>query len=88
MATWHPILAAVEADPGNWRMVAQYDHFYGAVRFSGTQYTATDLNGVELGPFTSLRDATAAVHRVFIRSHGAPEFQGYPDMSVDDQHVG
>ncbi|MCU1469451.1 MAG: hypothetical protein JWQ39_600 [Glaciihabitans sp.] len=77
MPVWHPILAAVEVEPGHWRMVAQYGQFYGDVRFNGAQYTATGLNGVQPGPFTSSQDATAAAHRVFIRSHGAPEVQGY-----------
>jgi hypothetical protein len=58
---WHPILAAVEVELGHWRMVAQYGHAYGDVRFDGTRYSATDLNGVQLGPFTSLRDATVGV---------------------------
>jgi hypothetical protein len=86
--TWHPILAAVEREPGRWELVAQYDRVYGEVRLvddaGELAYRARDRNGNQLGPFASLRDACMAVHRVDIRAHGAPEFQGYPDMSFPD----
>jgi hypothetical protein len=79
---WHPILAAVELEPGHWRLLAQYDDVYGEVRLvrRGPEvgYRAQDAQAQLIGYYRSLRSACSAVHMVFVRSHGAPEFQGYP----------
>jgi hypothetical protein len=90
LAEWHPILAAVEIEPGHWRMTAQYEHTYGDIRFvrrgNEVGYKAADARGKVLGYFTSLRAASAATHRAFVRQHGAGEFRGYPDLRQDVDH--
>jgi hypothetical protein len=82
-AQWHPILAAVELEPGRWQMVAQYNVIYGEIRLvrihGVPKYKATDLYGRE-ATFDSLRAAAKGVHGVYARAHGAPDFQGYPGM--------
>jgi hypothetical protein len=80
---WHPILSAVELEPGRWQMVAQYDVIYGEIRLARIHgeacYIAVDLYGREAA-FKSLRSAAEGVQSVYVRSHGAPEFQGYPKV--------
>lgn len=87
--TWHPILAAVEVEPGHWRMVAQYDRPYGDIylirRGVEVGYRGDDAAGETVGYYLTLRAATFAVHMRWVRSHGAPEFQGYPDMSYPEE---
>ncbi|MCU1508733.1 MAG: hypothetical protein JWQ12_998 [Glaciihabitans sp.] len=80
---WHPILAAVEIEPGFWRMLSD-DTVYGEVRMvrRGPEvgYRATAGSGELVGYFRTLRSAAMAVHRRFLRAHGAGEFQGYPTL--------
>jgi hypothetical protein len=80
-ATWHPMLCAVEVDPGHWRMISQYGREYGDIRLvrrgAEVGYRGDDVTGQLVG-FRTLRSACQAVHMHFVRSHGAPEFRGYP----------
>jgi hypothetical protein len=84
---WHPILAAVEDQPGVWRMVAQYGRCYGIVclvkRGKEVGYRATTwaerAEEIELvGYFRTLRAATWAVHYRYIRSHSPTGFAPDP----------
>lgn len=77
VSQWHPLLAAVEPEPGVWVMVAQYGEQYGVIRMvrrgSEVGYRA-DL-GAEgerglVGYFRTLRAACVAVHRRWIAAHG------------------
>jgi hypothetical protein len=87
LATWHPILAAVELEPGHWRMTAQYEQCYGDIRIirRGREvgYRADDVRGNLVGYFTNLRAAAWAVHSVYLRQRGPGEFQGYPANFTD-----
>lgn len=80
--TWHPILAAEEQTPGHWLMLDPDGRTYGAVtlvkRGDQVGYRADSPKRELLGYFTTLRTACMAVHKAFLRSHGAGEFQGYP----------
>jgi hypothetical protein len=81
-ATWHPMLSAAEIEPGHWQLVTQYAKPYGDIRLvkRGTElgYRGDDVHGELVGYFRTFRAACHAVHMDFVRSHGAPEFQGYP----------
>jgi hypothetical protein len=76
-AGWHPILAAVEVEPGHWRMIAQYDAEYGDVRLvkrgPDVGYRVDDSGGELVGYYRTLRAACEAVHLRYVRTHGAPE---------------
>jgi hypothetical protein len=84
--TWHPILAAVELEPGHWQMIAQYGAVYGEVqivkRGSEVGYRATTPNEL-VGYFRTLRAACAAVHARFVRSHGAPDGRATRNRSAN-----
>ncbi len=98
MNDWHPILAAIEYEPGSWRMVAQHGRIYGEVQFRRINgelgYRAYDRGQNDMGVFPTLRDACAAIHRVDIaahghralpndpRGHGAPPYPSDPDMRI------
>jgi len=41
-------------------------------------YRGDDVTGQLVGYFRTLRSTCQAVHIHFVRSHGAPEFRGYP----------
>jgi len=78
-ATWHPILAAVEQQPGLWHMVARYDNTYGVIelvrRGNEVGYNATtwaDAPGDRelVGYYRKLTAACEAVQRRFLDSHG------------------
>jgi hypothetical protein len=79
---WHPILAAVELQPGHWRMIAQYEEAYGDIRFvrRGRElgYRANNIRGDLVGYYTTLRAATVALHRVYLQERGPGAFRGYP----------
>jgi hypothetical protein len=81
-ATWHPILAAAEIEPGHWQLVTQYGTAYGDIRLirrgAEVGYRADNARGELVGYFRTLKAACHAAHMTFVRSHGAPEFQGYP----------
>lgn len=81
MTHWHPILAAVEVEPGQWELVAQTGS-YAVVRLltiggvlGYRVVTYTEPRQI-VGYFTTLRAACAAAHGAFLRRHG-------PDPSTD-----
>jgi hypothetical protein len=84
LATWHPILAADEPEPGRWRLVDSMGREYGRVtivRVDGEVRYRAEFQGRLLGWGSSLRGACERVHHAFVRSHGPGEWQGYPDFS-------
>lgn len=70
---WEPMLAAIEFEPGHWRMVAQYDRSYGEIRIvrrgGEVGYRATDGSGELVGYFRSLRASAKAIHVRYIAGH-------------------
>lgn len=84
LATWHPILAADEPEPGRWRLVDSMGREYGRVsivRVDGEVRYRAEFEGRLLGWGTTLKGACERVHHAFVRSHGPGEWQGYPDFS-------
>lgn len=80
---WHPILAASEPEPGLWVLVDAMGLQYGrvtVVRVDGMVRFRAEFRGELLGYGTTLRGACERVHYAFIRSHGPPPFQGYPNF--------
>ncbi len=73
MAEWHPIMAAVEREPGVWVMVAPLGEEYGRVEIrrtpDGIRYRAEAPIGTQIGWGTSLRQACERVHHVFLAAH-------------------
>jgi hypothetical protein len=72
-AGWDPVLAAFEAEPGHWQMVAQFDRIYGDIRLvrRGPEvgYKATDSDGNLVGYYRTLRASAKAVHVKYIAAH-------------------
>jgi hypothetical protein len=70
---WDPVLAAFEAEPGHWQMVAQYDRIYGDIRMvrrgGEIGYRATDGDGALVGYFRTLRASARAIHVKYIAGH-------------------
>lgn len=90
MGTWHPILAAVEVEPGFWHVTAQSGP-YAVVRLlevGGERgYRATTYSEPRqlVGYFTNLRAACSAAHSNYIRSHGPDSWTvGYPSYLTPD----
>jgi hypothetical protein len=84
MVTWHPILSAVEVEPGQWVLTAQTGP-YGVVRLltvGGTLgYRAVTFSEPRqlVGYYRTLRAACAAAHAVHLGTHGPhPSTIGYP----------
>jgi hypothetical protein len=78
-ASWHPILAAVESEPGQWLMMAQFGRCYGVIRYLriGGEWGYRAVTWAErsderqlIGYFRTLRAACWAAHRRFLASHG------------------
>jgi hypothetical protein len=76
---WHPLLSAVETEPGVWVMVAQFGEVYGIVRLIRVgeevgyrAVTAADRRADRtlIGYYTSLRAACQAAHDRWVRHHG------------------
>ena len=69
---WHPILAAVEREPGIWDMVDPMGVAYGHVEIrrtsDGLRYRC-EHRGELIGWATSLRVACLRIHRAYIRAH-------------------
>lgn len=84
MADWHPILAAVEQEPGLWFLTSQTG-VYGVVRLirigDERGYRAalsTDPPRI-IGYRLTLRSACEITHRAWVRSHGPdPDESQYP----------
>jgi hypothetical protein len=76
---WHPILAAVEQQPGEWWMLDQYGRRYAIVRLlecAGERgyraVTGEETDRRLIGYYRTLRGACAAAHLAFVRAHGQP----------------
>ncbi|MET1042814.1 MAG: hypothetical protein ABWX59_01685 [Microbacteriaceae bacterium] len=76
---WHPILAAVEVEPGVWEMTAQYGRRYAVIRalevagergYRAVTWAEQSEDRQLIGYYRTLRAACAASHRLFVRSHG------------------
>jgi len=76
---WHPLLAAIETEPGVWLMVAQFGEPYAIIRLieiaKERGYRVVTANEKRedrelVGYYTTLRAATAAAHSRWIRQHG------------------
>ena len=92
MSDWHPILAAVEARPGLWRMVDPSGREYGTVELVRVRDGDDEVlrykcvrDAEVIGWATTLRRACEGVHQAFLRSHGpsariAPD-RLYPDLN-------
>jgi hypothetical protein len=84
VSEWHPILAAVELEPGRWTMVDPAGREYGLIEIrrtpDGIRYHC-EHRGEEIGWATSLKVACERVHYAYIRSHspasGAAAFGQY-----------
>jgi hypothetical protein len=75
---WHPILSAVETEPGIWLMVGQYGQPYAIIRSIeiGREKGYRIVTAAErredrklIGYFTSLRAATNAAHQRWTSGH-------------------
>jgi hypothetical protein len=84
---WHPILAAVEVEPGTWVMTADRGNRYAVIRllrigeengYRAVTWAERSEDRRLIGYFRSLRAACFAAHRVFIAAHGAPGFAPKP----------
>lgn len=79
---WHPILAAIEREPGHWDMVDPMGKTYGHIEVrrtpDGLRYRC-EHRGELIGWATSLRVGCAQIHQAYIRAHspgGGPSAYG------------
>ncbi|AWB89162.1 hypothetical protein [Homoserinimonas hongtaonis] len=85
---WHPILAAVETEPGRWYMVDATNKCYGIIRFlaiNGYRVVTWAERSEDrrlIGYYTSLKAAAVATHHLFVRSHGQSLPEHLPSQSV------
>lgn len=84
---WHPLLAAVEIEPGVWQLTSQTGP-YAIVRLleiageRGYRATTYDEPRILIGYRRTLRGACEAAHRHWLRRHGPdPGADQYPDLS-------
>lgn len=79
MSDWHPILAAVEDEPGVWTMVAPTGKRYAIIRllrrsgelgYRAVTWAESSENRQIIGYYRNLRAATMAAHMHFIAAHG------------------
>lgn len=84
---WHPLLAAIEQEPGVWHLASQTG-VYAIVRLievGGERgYRATTFAEPRrlIGYRRSLRGACELAHRQWLRQHGPdPGADQYPDLS-------
>ena len=92
MSDWHPILAAVEARPGLWRMVDPSGREYGTIELVRVQDAGQQVlrykavrDAEIIGWATTLRRACEGVHQAYLRDHGPsariPTDKLYPDLN-------
>ena len=84
---WHPMLAAVEVEPGVWQLTSQTGP-YAIVRLleiggeRGYRATTYAEPRILIGYRRTLRAACEAAHRHWLRQHGPdPGEHQYPDLS-------
>jgi hypothetical protein len=82
---WHPVLAAIETEPGVWYMLAQYNTCYGIIRlltiggergYRAVTWAERPEDRRLVGYFRTLRAACFQTHGVYLRAHGAPPRDG------------
>lgn len=75
---WHPILAAVEDEPGVWRMVSPLGECYGVIRlleiggergYRAVTWAARSADRELIGYYRTLRTAARETHLHHVRSH-------------------
>ena len=92
MNEWHPILAAVEARPGLWRMLDPSGREYGTIELVRVQDAGEQVlrykavrDAEIIGWATTLRRACEGVHQAYLRAHGPsariPTDKLYPDLN-------
>ena len=81
VTSWHPVIAAVEVEPGQWHMVTPTDQRYAVIllleirgeRGYRVVTWANDSAKRELvGYYRSLRAASFAAHERYLRTLGNP----------------
>lgn len=79
VADWHPIMAAVEDEPGAWVMVDPTGKRYAIVRllrcgdelgYRAVTWAERSEDRQLVGYYRNLRAATMAAHMHFIAAHG------------------
>lgn len=85
---WHPILAAVEVEPGHWNMVGQWDRIYGVIRlleiggergYRAVTWAERSEDRELIGYYRSLRAACEAVQLALVAasSGASPNYDGW-----------
>lgn len=76
---WHPMNAAIEVEPGEWWLVAQYGDRYAIIRLieiggeRGYRAVTGETEGRRLiGYFRTLRAATERAHKHWLASQARP----------------
>lgn len=84
---WHPVLAAVEVEPGTWVMHAPDGRPYGVVRaleiggergYRAVTWHEDPARRELVGYYRTLFAATRAAHSVYLRGHGPAGFAPDP----------
>ena len=84
---WHPLLSAVETEPGVWRMVTPQGRPYAIVRsievggergYRAVTWAESSADRRLIGYYRTLRAATKAAHDVLIESHRRIGMTGTP----------
>ncbi|MET4703312.1 hypothetical protein [Frigoribacterium sp. UYMn621] len=79
--TWHPILAAVEVEPGMWRLRDAFDQPHSVVvlltiggerGYRAVTWAAEPDERVLIGYYLSLRAACASAHQTYLSTLGNP----------------
>jgi hypothetical protein len=78
---WHPVLSAVEVEPGVWEMIAQFEERYAVIRllrigdergYRVTTWAERSQDRELVGYFRTLMAAAAAGHATWIDGHAQP----------------
>lgn len=84
MSEWHPVLAAVEREPGVWTLVDTLGQDYARIALrrtpEGPRYRTEQPIGTLIGWGTSLRQSCDRAHALFLARHGPGRFPGYPSV--------
>jgi hypothetical protein len=78
---WHPIIAAVEIEPGHWQMISPMNERYAIIvlleirgerGYRVVTWAANSTQRRLVGYFRTLRAAAWAGHQHYLRGMGAP----------------
>lgn len=84
---WHPLLAAVEAEPGVWYMVTPDGRCYGIIRtleiggergYRAVTWAERSADRRLIGYYRTLKRAAEATHRRYLDGHGRTGFAPRP----------